>query len=81
MAPLSPTLMYNTKDDIPNLHISLSHGLDISTNDLVFAIERIQPPPPGPTEEDTSGQMGYRMYLTGVQSWEDLDNNSATAPG
>ena len=69
-APLeSPT--YNTTDDIPNLHISLIHGLDVSSSDLAFAIERTQPPPPEPEEDIT----GYRTYSTGVQRWEDLQVN------
>lgn len=68
-APESPT--YNTTDDIPNLHISLLHGLDISSSDLAFAIERTQPPPPEPEEDIITG-MGYRTYSTGIQRWEDL---------
>jgi hypothetical protein len=66
-APESPT--YNTTDDIPNLHVSLLHGLDISASDLAFAIERTQPPP---EPEDIITGMGYRTYSTGVQRWEDL---------
>jgi hypothetical protein len=63
--PQSPT--YND-DGIPNLHISQLHGLDISSEDLVFAQEITAPPK---KEQERIGN-GYRSYNSGIQRWEEL---------
>ena len=63
--PQSPT--YND-DEIPNLHISELHGLDISSEDLAFALESTAPPK---KELERFGN-GYRSYNAGIQRWEDL---------
>ena len=63
--PQSPT--YND-DGIPNLHISELHGLDISSEDLEFALEGTAPPK---KEQERIGS-GYRSYNSGIQRWEEL---------
>ena len=63
--PLTPT--YND-DEIPNLHISELHGLDISSEDLAFALESTAPPQ---KESERFGN-GYRSYNAGIQRWEEL---------
>lgn len=63
--PASPT--YNN-DDMPNLHIREVHGLDISMEDLKFAIENVTPP----VEVSEVDSPGMRSYVTGMQRWEDL---------
>lgn len=60
--PQTPT--YND-DEIPNLHISELHGLDISSEDLAFALECTAPP-----KKESGG--GYRSFNAGIQRWEDL---------
>lgn len=62
-----PTPTYND-DEIPNLHISELHGLDISTEELAFTIESTAPPQ---KEQERSGS-GYRSYNVGLQRWEEL---------
>ena len=63
--PQTPT--YN-HDEIPNLHISELHGLDISSEDLAFALESTAPPK---KEQERPGN-GYRSFNAGIQRWEDL---------
>ena len=63
--PQSPT--YND-DGIPNLHISELHGLDISSEDLAFALEGTAPP----NKEQERIGTGYRAYSSGIQRWEEL---------
>lgn len=62
--------MYNT-EEIPNLHIHTVYGLDVSVEDLKFAVEGTAPPPPEETA-DEAGSPGYRSYVSGVQRWEGL---------
>ncbi|KAF8800824.1 hypothetical protein BYT27DRAFT_7199270 [Phlegmacium glaucopus] len=64
---IPPTPTYND-DEIPNLHISELHGLDISPEDLAFAVESAAPPK---TEQEHLGS-GYRSYNVGIQRWEEL---------
>lgn len=47
-APDSPVISptFNSNEDIPNLHPNLVHGLDISPDDLKFAIGRTRAPEP-----------------------------------
>lgn len=61
--PPSPT--YN--DEIPNLHPTHVHGLDVSAPDLAFAVQSTTPPQDAGTEEGS----GYRLYA-GVR-WEGLE--------
>ena len=64
-APQSPTF---NDDGIPNLHISELHGLDISSEDLAFALQGTAPPN---KEQERIGS-GYRSYNSGIQRWEEL---------
>jgi len=69
-----PSPAYSCKeDDIPNLHLREIHGLDISDEDLVFAMEASAPPERKVEEEDRS-EMGMRLraLTAGVQRWESL---------
>ena len=66
-APIPPTPVYN--DEIPNLHIKEIHGLDISSNDLEFAVKAVAPPR---EEPDAIDSPGIRSYHRGVQRWEEL---------
>ncbi|KAF8910547.1 hypothetical protein CPB84DRAFT_1763940 [Gymnopilus junonius] len=45
------------------------HGLDVSSSDLVFAVEAITPPQEDPKPIESPG---YRSYHRGVQRWEKL---------
>lgn len=65
--PIPPSPVYN--DEIPNLHMKEVHGLDISSHDLVFAVEAITPPQEEPEPLESPG---YRSYHTTVQRWEEL---------
>ena len=58
-------------EDTPNLHIHTVYGLDISVEDLKFAVEGTAPTPP---EEiaDEARRPGYRSYVSDVQRWEGL---------
>ncbi|KAJ3514903.1 hypothetical protein NLJ89_g2092 [Agrocybe chaxingu] len=67
LVPSTPT--YND-DDIPNLHLTEVHGLDISSEDLAFAMEACAPPKHVPDEGNSSP--GFRSYTAGVQRWEEL---------
>ncbi|KAF8150058.1 hypothetical protein B0H34DRAFT_667022 [Crassisporium funariophilum] len=62
-----PSPVFN-EEEIPNLHITHLHGLDISPEDLAFAIEGSAPPKREKAEpKDTT----YRSYRAGVQRWEE----------
>ncbi|KAG6843515.1 hypothetical protein H0H93_000738, partial [Arthromyces matolae] len=67
--PLSPA--YN--EEIPNIHPTYIMGLDISTDDLEFAVESTAPPQ---SMVDLDSQDGYH-YSTNFASvnprWENLD--------
>ncbi|KAF9478341.1 hypothetical protein BDN70DRAFT_51059 [Pholiota conissans] len=65
--PPPPSPSYND-DDMPNLHIREVHGLDISSEDLKFAVENITPP----VDMPEVGSPGVRSYVTGLQRWEEL---------
>ncbi|RDB26089.1 Small RNA 2'-O-methyltransferase [Hypsizygus marmoreus] len=66
--PPSPT--YN--DEIPNLHMTHVMGLDISINDLQFAIQGTAPPQDEVNLEEGSDQ--YRSHYTNVGlRWENLE--------
>jgi len=66
-----PILTPCKEDYIPNLHIRELYGLDISNEDLAFAMEAAAPPEPG--EEDNSKMGGRLRSLTaGAQRWEAL---------
>lgn len=62
-----PTPIYND-EDTPNLHIVELHGLDVSSEDLAFAIESTAPP----KEDAEIHSSGYRSFRSGVQRWEEL---------
>ncbi|KAF8972153.1 hypothetical protein BDZ97DRAFT_1901308 [Flammula alnicola] len=65
--PVPPSPTYND-DDVPNLHMREVHGLDISSEDLAFAVEGT-----APVEEAVEAESpGYRSYTSGVQRWEDM---------
>jgi len=64
---LPPTPTYND-EDTPNLHIVELHGLDVSSEDLPFAIESTAPP----KEDIEVHSPGYRSFRSGVQRWEEL---------
>ncbi|KAF9036235.1 hypothetical protein BJ165DRAFT_625247 [Panaeolus papilionaceus] len=63
---LSPS--YND-DEIPNLHMTEIHGLDISDEDLQFAIESVKPPK---QEDEVPNSPGHRFFHSSIQRWEDL---------
>ena len=65
-SPQSPA--YND-DEIPNLHMTEVHGLDISSADLVFALEAAAPPE---LKVDEAGSPGFRSYAVSMQRWESL---------
>lgn len=65
--PVPPSPTYND-DDMPNLHIREVHGLDISLEDLKFAVENVTPP----VEVEEVESPGYRSYVSGMQRWEEL---------
>ncbi|KAH9481250.1 Small RNA 2'-O-methyltransferase [Psilocybe cubensis] len=63
-----PSPIYND-DEVPTLHIREVHGLDISAEDLTFAVAAITPP----QEEDEPAEgLGFRPFYRGVQRWEEL---------
>lgn len=68
--PSSPAYSYK-EDDIPNLHLKEVHGLDISDEDLVFAMQAASPPE---RKEDTNeARSRLRVLLTGGnERWEAL---------
>ncbi|RXW17293.1 hypothetical protein EST38_g8563 [Candolleomyces aberdarensis] len=63
---LSPT--FNSVDGIQNLHVELIHGLDISPDDLAFAINTTQPPEPLPPSTYTVSLT--RFEPLDVKLWE-----------
>lgn len=65
--PVPPSPI-NNEEDIPNLHMTEVHGLDISDEDLQFAIKAIAPP----EEVETVDSPGYRPIHRGVQRFEEL---------
>ncbi|KIM40607.1 hypothetical protein M413DRAFT_446036 [Hebeloma cylindrosporum] len=62
-----PTPIYSD-EDTPNLHIIELHGLDVSSEDLAFAIESTVPP----KEEVEIPSPGHRSFSGGVKRWEEL---------
>ncbi|KDR75988.1 hypothetical protein GALMADRAFT_67638 [Galerina marginata CBS 339.88] len=65
---IPPSPVYND-DDIPNLHMTEVHGLDVSSEDLAFAVDAIALPK---EEIETIESPGRRWYNRGVQRWEEL---------
>lgn len=57
-------------DSIPNLHASLIHGLDISPNDLAFAIDATRPPAPLEDLPEFFRDPLTRFELLEVKLWE-----------
>lgn len=45
------------------------HGLDISDEDLQFAIESVKPPK---QEDEVPNSPGHRFFHSSIQRWEDL---------
>ncbi|KAF9004043.1 hypothetical protein BDQ17DRAFT_1478483 [Cyathus striatus] len=68
-AVVSPT--YNSADDdIPNLHPTLIHGLDISDIDLKFAVQGTAVPP---LEDKSESEGAYRSYfIRTAPRWEEM---------
>ncbi|EAU85617.1 hypothetical protein CC1G_06330 [Coprinopsis cinerea okayama7 len=69
----SPT--FNSEDDIPNLHATLIHGLDISEDDLAFAINTTQPPQPMDQFKDAVPLSPHpqKRFNTTLTRFEDLE--------
>ncbi|KAF9563193.1 hypothetical protein CPC08DRAFT_706121 [Agrocybe pediades] len=63
-----PPSPLSNEDDIPNLHMTEVHGLDISDNDLQFAIQAITPP----EQVEKVASPGYQPFYRGVQRFEEL---------
>ena len=70
--PSSPGYAYK-EDDIPNLHVREVHGLDVSEEDLVFAMQAASPPERKEEDGDNSA-MGSRLRILtgGNERWEAL---------
>jgi len=66
----SPT--FNSHDEVPNLHATHIHGLDISESDLSFAIDCTSPPRIE-GELDPESPHPFRRYSTTLTRFEDLE--------
>lgn len=70
-AQLNPTDRHDP-DSIPNLHIRYLHGLDVSAEDLQFAV-RLTKPPDVEEYDDPTSPHPMKRYSTALTRFEELD--------